>query len=156
MGSAWTTPITWTAGMVPGATEFNEQIRDNLNALKNPPFAATAYLPTADSYAWSSSGFTGINTAITLTVTTQGGTVFAYFQGEVTTVGAYWIDVEYDGTALGDAALGQGRNTPLPMMLPITGLASGSHTFRPIWRGDNANNIEMQSGRYIHFWVREG
>lgn len=31
---AWVTPQTWTVGQLVGASEFNEQVRDNLNHLK--------------------------------------------------------------------------------------------------------------------------
>ena len=30
---AWTTPRTWVPGEIPGATEFNAHVRDNLNAI---------------------------------------------------------------------------------------------------------------------------
>lgn len=34
---AWTTPRTWAASELVTATQLNEQLRDNLNALKGPP-----------------------------------------------------------------------------------------------------------------------
>jgi hypothetical protein len=80
---AWTTPITWSG--VPTVNQFNQQIRDNLNALYLPPSvrayrSSTQTLTTAtdttilwDSEEWDNDGMhsTSVDTG-RLTIVTAG------------------------------------------------------------------------------------
>src|SRR3990167_2016011 len=98
---AWTTPRTWTALMQPGATAFNTEIRDNLNALKNPPFAHTAFSDTAVApYATTSTVYVAINTAtLSHQLTTFGGAVQVCLQGPLTANAAFFVDFTWSASA---------------------------------------------------------
>lgn len=157
MGSAWTDPKTFTAGMVVGETDMNTYIRDNTNALKNPPFQQTAGLNTATAfYNWeNASDFTAI-TGLELTMTTYGGDIkcglLGYFGPPP------YLQFSYDGSA--QTTHGKGiyeaqQSASVHLEAFITGLASGAHTFRPLWKAVSTRTRLDVSGHEVIFWVRE-
>ena len=170
---AWTTPRTWTALMQPGATAFNTEIRDNLNALKNPPFAHTAFSDTAVApYATTSTTYAAINTAtLSHQITTFGGAVMVALQGVVTANAAFFLDFTWSasggsynsavGSAIGGAITGlhvvAGALDLINLHAWIQNLASGTYTIRPVWKmGAGTTTGTLQSsGRVVTFWVRE-
>lgn len=159
---AWTTPLTWTAGMALGATDFNTHIRDNLNNLKSPSFGRTACNPTAvPNIKTTGTTWTAITAGISLTLTTYGGALHCGFQG-INNAGEFLAafavdDVVYTGIhPSGIAKVPSGLFSIEDWIVDIT--ASGSHTIRPAWRvpaGTVTANISC-SGQPAIFWVREG
>ena len=170
---AWTTPRTWTALMQPGATAFNTEIRDNLNALKNPPFAHTAFSDTAVApYATTSTVYVAINSAtLSHQLTTFGGAVHIGFQAHLTSNAAFFLDFTWSASggsynsaiasAIGGAStalqLFGGALGNINLQAWINNLASGTYTIRPAWRmgaGTTTGTVQS-SGRVVTFWVRE-
>lgn len=148
--------------MVPGATDFNTQIRDNLNQLKSPSFARTACNSTAAaSINTTSTVWTAISAALSLTLTTYGGALQCGLAGEIGGNAGY-LAFEVDGTAYtglhpsGIFKAGVGGFFVSDWITDVT--ASGSHTIRPVWRSINgATTVGLQwSGQPLIFWVREG
>lgn len=155
----WTTPKTFTAGMVITETDLNTHLRDNLNALKMPPFQQIV-TASAGVFATTASTAVPISTAnLSVTLNTFGGDVQAVFQGVCPNAGGMF-NLDYDGTAWTDRPSGiiYSRQDDRFMFYHVwvTGLPSGTHTFRPTWHGTGqALNLDI-TGVPAIFWVREG
>lgn len=172
---AWTTPITWQSQLVTVA-QFNEQIRDNLNALKNPP-SARAAIDESANYNTTSLTFTGVDTTegkFLHTITTHGGDVFVFFAVTLTCdeVQHVHFDVRMDTDTFagGDDGLLSARINSANEVVCVTGVAyfeapdAGSHIFRLMWKvtGGGTAQATMYAGagtsnRDLHpqFIVRE-
>lgn len=144
---AWTDTITWTSSLVTVA-QFNEQIRDNMDALKDPPTDYVDVNEGAD-YTTTSTSFVDIDAAgnpdLSLTITTGGGDVFVSFHGTFShnnAAGVVYLDFTVDGTLHGgDDGIIMGRLhgvadrlLTLSFVRYVTGLAAGSHTFVLRWK----------------------
>jgi len=137
----WYTPVTWTAGQLVTHTNFNQQIRDNLNMCLTPNFGRGSYTSGAN-HTTTSTSFGNVDaTNITFNVTSSGGMYWLGFSGRyVHSVGASYIyfDIAVDGTRLG------GTNGLLPCNSSTTGaafhliapaaLSSGTRTITLQWR----------------------
>jgi len=170
---AWTTPRTWTGLMQPGATGLNTELRDNLNALKNPPFAHTAFSDTAAApYATTGTVYIAINaTTLSHQITTFGGALLIALQVRLTAAAATFLDFAWSASggafysamasAVGGATTGlfvhAGDLDNVNLQAWLTGLASGTYTIRPIWKvGAGTTTATVQSsGQTVQFWVRE-
>jgi hypothetical protein len=154
----WTTPKTFTAGMVITETDLNAYLRDDLNALKNPPFQQ---IVTASATGWSTTASTAVpvNTALNVALNTNGGDVQCYFYGWCVDAGAMF-NLDYDGTAFTDRLSGlvnsRGEERLMQYHVWVTGLASGLHTFRPTWRSTGQQVGLDMSAHPVVFWAREG
>ena len=157
MASAWTTPLTWTAGMVPGETDFNTYIRDNMNALKDPPFQQIVTASAGDVIATASTAIP-ITGNLSITLTTHGGAIQFCFEGRISGGSNVVLNMDYNGTAFTTLASGfrRANNEYVVMQGFITGLPSGSHTFKPTWLQPAGNNMRLSfSSEPAIFWVRE-
>ena len=154
---AWTIPATPTAGQVLAATYWNEQIRDNMNALKAPPFQQIVWSGTASTTATTAVPVDTANLSINLT--TYGGNIHVYFQAwQNHQAGLYGLFS--DGTGFnGNSALSRGVTafSPVSFDVWVTGLASGSHTFRPSFLSQAGTTLTVNGlTASIIFWAREG
>jgi hypothetical protein len=160
---AWTSPKTWTAGFLVGETDLNTHLRDNLNALKEPPFQQII-TGSAGNLSTTATSAVPISTAdLGITLTTFGANVHVHFQGFVSAGAADIVHVglTYDTTAL---------NPPTGLFVTkvalaqafydvwVTGLATGSHTFQPTWcvEAGGQTAILVLSTAPAIFWAREG
>lgn len=172
IGSAWTTPATWSTTQLVTASDLNEQIRDNLSALKAPPTDYHVLNEGAD-YTLNSAVFADVDgTNLSLTITTTGGDVFVGFHGnfsnDATTRNLY-LDVTMDGVAVGgndgiiaervDVTAAPGAGVSFTRLIP--GVAAGTHTFNLTYKV-SAGAVTLYagagtSGGDLHgqFWVRE-
>lgn len=80
---AWNTPKTWSTGNLVTATEFNQQLRDNLLYLKQPPVTRLGF----QSLATSSTTYTPIHETQNI-VTTAGGRVLCLAWGQALQTGS--------------------------------------------------------------------
>lgn len=156
---AWTTPATPTAGQGLAASFWNEQVRDNLNALKAPPFQQMAYTGAAQ-FSSSASTAVPVDTAnLSITLNTQGGDVQVQFMAFQNAIYSTIYGLNYDGTAWGGTGIfRQGQEAGMVSYnVWITGLASGNHTFRPTWwvPAGNLTTIDPTALPVV-FWAREG
>lgn len=166
---AWTTPKTWAPGDPLVASELNTHIRDNLDALKNPP--TTVFDPTSSNYTTTSSSFEDVHTTDwkLLSLDTNGGplliclnsVVYLDTGGTGETVNAHF-DVEVDGNRIGDGDDGitygrvslQARAVSFNYLLQ--GIAAGSHDFILQWKSvTEATHPLTLVGKTTQFWVRE-
>lgn len=140
MGSAFSTPRTWVNDEIPDADMLNTHIRDQFYHMKYPPYGASAL--EADIVITSTS-FASINTALSIGLTTFGGTIGVALNTQVLGWGGNTIvmtDVTVDGTRIGPGSSGLGAMS----MDAITGnasfaaftagVASGAHTIVAVAR----------------------
>jgi len=140
----WTTPATWTAGQVIGATDLNTQVRDNGNYLLVRPLKEIKRNNGAD-YTTTISSFADIDgTNLSATLTVASGRVrlklmiSTYADSAAGRIGAF--DFTMDGTRQGSAftrGLAQSyidtNSRIITIECVITGVSNGSHTFKPQW-----------------------
>jgi hypothetical protein len=166
----WTAPRTWPAS-ISAASHANVDIRDNQQALKDPP-SANYELNQGSNYSYSSSTWALIDgTNLVLSLTTTGGDVMIHFTGSILWNGfaiPALLDVEVDGTRivnddLGGLLLLAQSATPLRYSFTYLhqGLSAGVHTFGLAWKSSSgAMTLYAGAGTanldvHPQFWVRE-
>lgn len=170
---SWTTPRTWASELIT-TTIMNAHIRDNLNALKDPP-GAVSYVSARDyqidtSGAWSNVDTGDVDAHFRHTLTVADDTVTVRFVGQVqpvNNVARVGFGVSVDGTqyfpASGIAFIAGGNVTnasamvfPVGFEVVLTGITAGSHTFRLTWFGTHtATKILATAGHFAMFSVKE-
>lgn len=169
---AYTVPKTWAVDELLAATDMNTYVRDNVAALKNPPSFLTAFASGALVLSTTATTFTAISSALSASLGTYGGDIMVFIQlqlaGDINTrrISLDWL---VNGTALyGAYAFGAGQarpgtttattgNTTVFGPLLVTGLASGTHVFQPVWKTDagTAFTWATTGAAPIIMWVRE-
>lgn len=151
---AWTNPVTWAAAQLVDVTDFNEQIRDNLNYLLTPN--AARRVSAAGNYTTTSTTYVSLGTAWALALNTYGGHVLIGAIGRVTagaSVNAY-VGFDVDGAV--SAVAQTVTNGMINATLLVTGLASGAHTLTLKWRSQSGDNIYMDVTNVpLNFWATE-
>lgn len=170
---SWSTPRTWASELI-DATIMNTHIRDNLNALKDPP-GAVSYVSARDyqvdtSGAWSNVDTGDVDAHFRHTLTVADDTVSVRFAGQVQLVAnaaRVGFGVSVDGTDYFPASgicyiAGGGVTTisaavfPVGFEVVLTGITAGSHTFRLTWFGTHtATKILATAGHMAMFSVKE-
>lgn len=153
----WTQPRDWSVDELVTAALLNEQLRDNLEFLKNPP-TDLSDLDEASDYSTTSTSFVDIDaTNLAQTIETEGGDVLVTFTGTVSHYqGAYrmYFDIDVDGARQGgdDGIFSQVLMTQtnpygvgICLAYWIQGLEAGSHTFKLQWKM-NANTGYLFAG----------
>lgn len=155
----WTTPTSWVNGVVPGATDLNEQLRDNMNHLKLPPFFQVV-TASAGTVSASASTAIPITAGVSATLTTFGGHVQCYFRAKASgAVNQGVFNLDHNGTAFTDrvSGLATGLNGFVEYHVWVTGVPSGSNVFLPTWLQPVGEFIGVDiSSHPLIFWVREG
>lgn len=174
----WTSPKTWDSSPLT-ASDMNTHIRDNLEALSEPPSAVGN--PNAN-YTTSSTAFTNVDGGdvegvFKHTLTTYGRDVFVNFVGMVghtaSATGSILFNISIDGAAdyvADDGITGFYTNngvTASPIsftyIIPAADVPAGSHVFRLRWKSSSGSNTctlyagGASAGRDVHgqFSVRE-
>jgi hypothetical protein len=172
---AWTTPRTWTTGELVTKTIMDTHIRDNLNALKDPPSDNVDVNESSDYYT-SSGTFVDVGyPALDVTITTAGGDVLIVLFGTlkcVTGLARCYLDLEIDGTTMlgGDDGLlcvvpkpiaSASDTAPFCLVFLATGVDAGEHTFTPKWK-TSAGTMYLFAGAgttnydlHPQLWARE-
>lgn len=172
---AWTAPRTWSTGELVTATIMNTHIRDNLDALKDPP--TNLYnVDEASNYSTTSTSFADVDsTDLALAITTGGGDVMIGFSCNVV-VGAasdkVYFNVMVDGVddVADDGLIGISASVssvaapgePITFTYLKQGLSAASHTFKLRWKVDTGTTATLYAGAgtasgdmHPQFWVRE-
>ena len=169
---AYTIPKTWAVDELLGATDMNTYVRDNVAALKNPPSFLTAFASGALVLSTTATTFTAISSALSASLGTYGGDIMVFIQLQLagdTSTRRISLDWLVNGTALyGAYAFGAGGarpevaaattgNTTVFGPLLVTGLASGTHVFQPVWKTDagTAFTWATTDATPIIMWARE-
>lgn len=153
----WTTPKTWSANEIVGAADMNTHVRDNMNALKDPPFYHSAI--TAAWTGTAAGTWTGVS-SLSAVVGTNGGDVMVGFRA-LAVQGRAFANLLIDGSAYTSAerGLAQAWHANMPTTgaiveytVWVTGLPSGTHTFQPLFSG--VGILDGEKSPTI-FWARE-
>jgi hypothetical protein len=167
----WTTPKTWVTGEPLTASDLNTHLKDNLNALKEPP-TDHYECDEASDYSTTSTSFVDVDaTNLALTITTSGGDILVGFSGDIAndTAGrSVMLNISLDGTLVtnddGFIVTYQttaNRSIPVSFVYLITGVSAGAHTLKLSWKvSANTGVLYAGSGTAsadIHpqFWARE-
>jgi hypothetical protein len=146
MPAIWTTPITWNVDQLVTNDDLNEQVRDNLEYLLSPNHQQIIRDNAGNYTLTNTLTFQDIDsTNLSITLDTHGGPVLVRFMGSAHSNGTgnpCHLDITVDGTRVGAAhtlglltlAVDAAAWIPVSMAILITGLAAGSHIFRPQWR----------------------
>jgi len=168
---AWTQPKTWSnEPLVAG--DMNTHLRDNLEALKDPPSYNYESDEGAD-YATSSTSFIEVDpTNYVASITTNGGDVMVGFAATVVGTGGgnrVYLNLEVDSVLVAgnDGIVLVGADVPndkycislAPYL--ITGIDPGNHVIKLMWKV-NSGTFTMYAGAgtsaadvHPQFWVRE-
>ena len=169
---AYTIPKTWAVDELLGATDMNTYVRDNVAALKNPPSFLTAFASGALVLSTTATTFTAISSALSASLGTYGGDIMVFIQLQLasdTDTRRISLDWLVNGTALyGAYAFGAGGARPgattatkgnMTVFGPllVTGLASGTHVFQPVWKTNTGTAFTWATtgATPIIMWVRE-
>lgn len=145
--SAWTSPMTWTASLVT-VTQFNQQIRDNLLALKNPP---TQTAMPNNIFTTTSASYVDIDTnEFKCEITIAGSVVLFWFVATVQhsdSGGIINFNISVDNVnQYGDDGLlcirpmdfSTSHRMPVTIVHRLTGLTPGTRVFRMKWKTSGA------------------
>lgn len=156
--SAFTTPRDWSTGELVTATIMNTHIRDNLNALKDPPTATYEINEGADYSIVNTSTFTDIDsTDLALVIVTTGGDVELWFTGNASPGAAadrLFFEISEDGVDIGGndgifAIIGSSANAPghnCSFKYLRQGVSAASHTYKLRWKTDGASSWTLYAG----------
>ena len=157
MPANWTTPVTWNVDQLVTNDDLNEQVRDNLEYLLSPNHDRILRDNSGDYAITGVTAFQDIDsTNLSITMETHGGPVLVHFMGSGYSNGTNnpgYFDIAVDGTRVG-AAFTFGLLTlgcdaaawmPVSLVVLVTGLAAGNHTFRPQWRSDVSDTLTLRA-----------
>lgn len=148
----FTNPKTWTNAAV-YRDELNTYLRDNLDALKNPPTAVYESIGRSTDFSTTSTSFTDVGAEMELTITTTGdgaggnGDVFVWLLGALysSTAIRIYFRVLMDGAVQNaDDGLLVSEGTglrPISFLIPIRGIAAGSHSFKLQWKVSSGTGV---------------
>lgn len=152
--STWATPKTWSTGDPLTATNMNDELRDELNAVKTPGHAYGIVDEAADVTS-NSTSFVAIDaTNLSMTFVTSGGVVHVWFlvtafysAGAGTHIVSFNIYVDGSAWAANDGICQvpilsggtPGFQTVL-VCADVSGLSAASHTFTLYWKTDTGTN----------------
>jgi hypothetical protein len=152
---AWTSPATWTAALVT-VSQFNQQIRDNLNALKSPPVAT---VEPANNYTLSATSFTDVDTNdFKCTVTLAGSVALVWFNGSVQHSDAnatinFNVSIDNVDAVADDGIIcvrpvdfATSQRIPVSFVFRITGITPGTRVFRLRWKTSGATATLYANG----------
>ena len=154
---AYTTPKTWSNEPLV-ASDLNTHLRDNMEALKDPP-SAQNIADEASQYTTTSASFVDIDATegkFQHTIETNGGDVmiWAMLSLEHNQTSQIWFEVDVDGSPLGGDdgihtiachTAGKRAGVWATILVFATGLAAGEHTFKLQWK-TNSGTVTLYAG----------
>jgi hypothetical protein len=141
MPANWSSPKNWNVGELLIASDFNAQLRDNMEWLKSRPFN-TGTISTTTTTSTSFVQMTGSSASLS----SVGGNVLIIFVGGVSNSGAgnsSSLDLAIDGTRQGDASFGLvSVHAPVAnyndmccmVFMTSTPPIAGSHAYSVYWK----------------------
>ncbi len=171
---AFTTPITWESQLVT-VNQFNEQIRDNMRALKDPP-GGVSYV-SARNYALDASGsWQPVDTGLVVgnllrqVTVTDNSTVVARVMGQlvlgnnaaqigfgISVGGVQYFPASGLGVIRGGAVTNISATVfPVNLTFILTAQSAGTNAYRLDWFGTHTvTTLLSTTGYYTMFSVRE-
>jgi hypothetical protein len=161
---SWTQPKTWSSEPLT-SSDLNTHLRDNLEALKDPP-GDNYILNQGSDYSTTSTSWVDVDsTNLSFTLTTNGGDLMVHIHLPVTGTGIAFFDLDLDGSRVGGddgiARNAAGGISIVSFTRLISGLAAGTHTVKLQWRmASGTGTIYAGAGTsnadfHAQMWVRE-
>lgn len=152
---SWTIPRTWVTNELVTADMLNEQLRDNLVALKSPAFAAQGL-----DRNWSTTATSWVEVDapnLRLTLQTQGGNVLVGWAATLsisTSSYHYYLGVKMDtGSTMYVAQANLANYHPSGGAVWLRNVPAGTHTFY-LMAYVTAGTFLLVAGRG-QFWAQE-
>lgn len=156
----WSVPDDWNTIVVPGATDMNRNIRDNMNYLFSQRPSPGLVRTGSFDYTTTSTSWVAVDTTnLVLTATINSGRFRVFCNGtwigSASTVNLY-VDIGIDGTIIrgssanyGSASqlsgsVGTGR-WPFSFIATFTGISVGAHSFYLAWRVDSGTGTMLNT-----------
>lgn len=159
----WSTPKTWETGTLVTASDLNTHLRDNLEALKNPPTVMHRFTPNPVVQITSTT-FVDIDASLNFSLPTKGGALMIGLVGRVyhnpgTNTDCYF-DININGASQGgtDGVLWLlGPNAyqlPFSVVWLTDPIEAGTQTVKIQCRrgSGNTNPVKIYD---LFAWVRE-
>lgn len=150
---AWTTPQTWTAGQVVGASDLNTHLRDNINYVLSGRGAVPLWWTSTGVITVNSSTFVDVDaTNLKMTITLASGRIMGWWTATMQVDNTAhnvkaWLGTRVDDTTEDNASsaatvmLQQAGNTNyIPVVVPFafTNLSQASHFVKLRGRHDGS------------------
>jgi hypothetical protein len=152
---AWTAPPSFSTGELVPASKM-QIISDDLSYLLNRPKGAVLR-DNGSNYTTTSTSFVDVDaTNLKITITLSGSAVAVGFTGvtALDNTGVTYWDIDVDGTRQGaagtDGLYATNLGTPnASMYILVTGLSTGSHTFKLKWKTTSPRTSSLYSGNGV-------
>lgn len=163
---AWTSPKTWSSEPLT-SSDLNTYVRDNQDYLKDRlDNSVSKIIAGTTALSTSSDIFVDIDSEkLSISLTTHGGDVLVGFTGSVKAVSHHkpvLLNLAVDGVLFfADNGVAQVQvptngSLPLCLVMLVTDLDAGAHTFRMRWKTLHANTVSMEiTNLHPQFWAKE-
>lgn len=167
---AWTSPKTWSSEPLT-SSDLNTYVRDNQDHLKDRLDNSASKIVTGNvTLSTSSETFVDIDSEkLSISLLTHGGDVLVGFTGAVkttTTSRPIFYNLAVDGVlyfaddgimqTIGGADGFRNKSMPLCLVVLVTGLDAGAHTFKMRWKTHRSNTASMEiTSLHPQFWAKE-
>ncbi len=163
---AWTSPKTWSSEPLT-SSDLNTYVRDNQDYLKDRLDNSASTIvtgPTAPST--SSEAFVDIDSEkLSITLTTHGGDVLVGFTGTINSAHRtrpVSMNLAVDGVlyfadnGITHVQMDANGSMPLCLVMLVTDLDAGAHTFRMRWKTHRTNTASIEiTSLHPQFWAKE-
>lgn len=153
---AWSQPRTWSSDKITDAV-LNAEIRDNMDALKDPPSDNYTDTYTGSSFSsTTSTSFVAIHANYSLSLSTRGGDILVCFSGVLSAAANWYVDLALDGQRIGgtDGILAGNSRKPIALYWLLTGKPSATYTFDMYWKVASGT-LTLENNQVPQFWARE-
>lgn len=158
---AWTTPYNWTNGEIVTETLMDTYVSDNLSYLNVRPRAI--WIITGANYTTTSETLTDVDASnVKVTITANGGDMLVGLAGVGTCnnnqILAFNLDMDGSAVLPNSGLQVQVSNAGggnVSFCYPVTGIASGAHTFKLQWASPGANTGTLYGSGSTVLWVKE-
>ncbi|MCY4466357.1 MAG: hypothetical protein OXE46_12550 [Chloroflexi bacterium] len=167
---AWTSPKTWASEPLT-SSDLNTYVRDNQDHLKDRLDNSASAIVTGNStLSTRSEAFVDIDSEkLSISLTTHGGDVLVGFTGTVKSVVVsrpvffnlavdgvlYFADDGIMQTVVGADGY-RNQSVPLCLVVLVTDLDAGAHTFKMRWKTHRTNTASMEiTSLHPQFWAKE-
>lgn len=163
---AWTSPKTWSSEPLT-SSDLNTYVRDNQDYLKDRLDNSVSKIITGTTaLSTSSENFVDIDSEkLSITLTTHGGDVLVGFTGTVkslTRTRPVYINLAVDEVlyfaddGIAEVLVDANQSEPLCLVMLVTDLAAGAHTFKMRWKTTNNNVAKIEiTSLHPQFWAKE-
>lgn len=167
---AWTSPKTWTSEPLT-SSDLNTYVRDNQDHLKDRLDNSASKIVSGNvTLSTNSETFVDIDSdKLSISLLTHGGDVLVGFTGTVkttTTSRPIFYNLAVDGVhyfaddgvmqTIGGADGFRNQPVPLCLVVLVTNLDAGAHTFKMRWKTHRTNTASMEiTSLHPQFWAKE-